>query len=693
MNALLFALALLIQAPPQEEADKAAADLLKKIEERVMKAKTLHVEFEAVPEGREDRLKGELKIGENGAFFLNCKVNNTGRANEEMTLRSDGRTVSVTAPRVRVDVSKWSPAAVQKCLRRVSVEANFLGIYLLFTKDGNPDSAFEDFTPKDVKSEGKEKVGAVEANLISFNLALKEGPRAQNVAFKLWVDPVKLTILRRQINMDSQTVLETTSRFDLDAPFPVDAFEYQTSAMLLEGRTAQLAASVALYARYTGRAPRSLDDLTKRPADLPAAVFWPETGFWIGGAIPRDIPYSTDSAQITVGSIREPLPPYSPVGAPTERLKKFFEARVRIQLLKAAGEAYRKATSSFPKDPQDLVKKSDAARFFPEGGWIGGSLPNDPWGDPFTIRCGGTFSISIAKPKGRLLKIAEVTPDERKALDLIARPPLAEKDAAEIAGLIKQLGGEKLSEREAATKAILAKGGGALQLVTDALAGEKDPEVASRLGLIRDQFRSVKSAWEGEFKGYRSFAAGGDSMGIAGNERVGSLTLKTLTTAQADFRSNDRDGNRTIDFYVRDVAGLYALKGATGTETEATAGKEGEQNVIIRLVEPSVAKADATEDRWEYPVLGIQDVEPKAGYVFAALKHYEQGGKPVAYHDGSGRNSDQFGFVAFPAEYGVSGTHTFIVNEDNTIWQKDLKGEEIDTFPSNPAAEGWRKLD
>jgi hypothetical protein len=31
-----------------------------------------------------------------------------------------------------------------------------------------------------------------------------------------------------------------------------------------------------------------------------------------------------------------------------------------------------------------------------------------------------------------------------------------------------------------------------------------------------------------------------------------------------------------------------------------------------------------------------------------------------------------FGLVAWPAQYGVSGIHTFIVNHDGVIYQKDI---------------------
>ncbi|HEU4339351.1 MAG TPA: type II secretion system protein GspG, partial [Planctomycetota bacterium] len=487
MLRLLLAAALIFQAaPPVQEPDKAAAELLQKLEDQVMKAKTLHVEFEAAPAaaGRPEKLKGELKIGENGAFFLTVEVNERAGRVEKLTIKSDGKSiVAEGGPRGmgRADVSKWKPETVQRCLKRASNQANFLGMFLVMGRDSDPESVFEQFAPKDAKVEGKEKVGDVEATMVSFGLDLKEGPGANRMSFKVWIDPSKLRVLKREINLGPETINETTTKFELNAAFPPDFFEFQNAAMLLDARTYQAATSVLLHARYTGRLPKTLEDLARRPADLPAGVLWPEGGFWIGGAIPKDIPYASDATHFTVGALKEPIPAYSPVGAPTDRVRKFFEARVRIQLLKAGAEAFRKSSTFLPKAPQDLVKKPDSVRFWPDGGWAGAGLPSDPWGDPFIIRTEGSFTVGIAKPKGRMLKMSDLTADEKTGLDLLARPPLGEKDAAEVDALIRQLGGEKLSDRETATKGILAKGSGALHIVLAGLAREKDPEVASRL--------------------------------------------------------------------------------------------------------------------------------------------------------------------------------------------------------------------
>jgi hypothetical protein len=39
-----------------------------------------------------------------------------------------------------------------------------------------------------------------------------------------------------------------------------------------------------------------------------------------------------------------------------------------------------------------------------------------------------------------------------------------------------------------------------------------------------------------------------------------------------------------------------------------------------------------------------------------------------------------FGLVAWPAQYGVTGIHTFIVNQNGVVYQKD-----IEPVPGKPA--------
>jgi hypothetical protein len=552
---------------PQEDADKAAAELLKKLDEQVMKAKTLHIEFEAAPavKGREEKLKGEIKIGEKGAFSFKMTVNNSGGRTEEIALRSDGSVILGNTPGGPVDSSKLSPLIVEKTLRRASSISNLLGAMLFFRRGPSSDDPTGQFVPQDVKSEGTEKVGAIDAKVVSFSIPVQDAPGGGPVNVKLWIDAAALKTLKCSMVAGRETIEETISRFDLNAAFPADYFEFQSATLLKEGLAIQLARSVSLHARFTGRVPKTLDDLARRAADLPASVFWPAGGFWIGGVIPKDFAYSSDATHFTVGSLKERIPPVSPVAAPSDRLKKFFEARVRLQLLKAAAEGYYKSASTLPKDSEGFFKKGDGLKYWPEGGWIaGGTLPPDPWGDAYIIKSGDSFSASVMKSKSHAVKSSDITTEERKGLDEAALPALTPADTADVAGHMKKLGADAMADRDAAMSGILSKGPGALRLVEDRLAVEKEPEIVLRLGQIRDQLRSSKPAWENELKklwvGFAPVA--GSAMMMSMNERMSSVSLKTITTAQADFRSNDRDGNRSNDFWVLDVS--HRERGAAG---------------------------------------------------------------------------------------------------------------------------------
>src|SRR5436190_232031 len=61
-------------------------------------------------------------------------------------------------------------------------------------------------------------------------------------------------------------------------------------------------------------------------------------------------------------------------------------------------------------------------------------------------------------------------------------------------------------------------------------------------------------------------AADPGTAALAANERSASSSLKTLATAEADFKANDRDGNGLKDFWVGDVSGLYRYTMTNGRE-------------------------------------------------------------------------------------------------------------------------------
>jgi hypothetical protein len=171
------------------------------------------------------------------------------------------------------------------------------------------------------------------------------------------------------------------------------------------------------------------------------------------------------------------------------------------------------------------------------------------------------------------------------------------------------------------------------------------------------------------------------------NERTASVTLKTLATAEADFRANDRDANHENDFWVADVSGLYRLF-ANGD--------------MLKLIEMSVALADArptipldstgalpSDAKTKLQFLG--KAATKAGYQFAAIEKYEEDGAIQKYDEGKGRNPSRFGFCAYPAAYPANGKMTFVITENNTVFRKDTGGKRVEQWSSNPQKDGWQR--
>lgn len=164
------------------------------------------------------------------------------------------------------------------------------------------------------------------------------------------------------------------------------------------------------------------------------------------------------------------------------------------------------------------------------------------------------------------------------------------------------------------------------------------------------------------------------------NERNASTSLKTLATAEADFRANDRDYNKLNDFWVGDISGLYRFLPA--------------DKQPIKLIYLGLAEADASP--LTIPELGpllVEKPKPMSGYLYTVLQRYSQGGDLLKYHKGTYRNTSQFGLATYPADYPKTGTKTFILSESNTIFWKDTNGKPPDSFPEDPAKDGWKRLD
>jgi len=82
---------------------------------------------------------------------------------------------------------------------------------------------------------------------------------------------------------------------------------------------------------------------------------------------------------------------------------------------------------------------------------------------------------------------------------------------------------------------------------------------------------------------------------IAANERTAVSCMKELATAQADFHSNDRDGNLVNDFWTADVYSLRALVPITAGDIRVPAKPDPQW--MMKLIDEDLANADAAPVR------------------------------------------------------------------------------------------------
>jgi hypothetical protein len=157
------------------------------------------------------------------------------------------------------------------------------------------------------------------------------------------------------------------------------------------------------------------------------------------------------------------------------------------------------------------------------------------------------------------------------------------------------------------------------------------------------------------------------SSGRASNDRNASASLKVIASAQADFRANDRDGDRIQNFWRGDIAGLYMIQPPGSTE-------------MIKLIELSMVGADAAP---RHDVTQVSVKAPKSGYWFKALR----------YRNEETPDPNRFAACAYPTHQS-GGRVVFIITEENTIYSRRVtEAKPPEFYPDDPAKEGWTKLD
>jgi hypothetical protein len=146
-------------------------------------------------------------------------------------------------------------------------------------------------------------------------------------------------------------------------------------------------------------------------------------------------------------------------------------------------------------------------------------------------------------------------------------------------------------------------------------------------------------------------------------QRIGANELRTIdvmygyVAAQQEYASKGRDGA---------PAGIYAQR---------LRSEDGKHNGLYWEVAPGEPESPAGPFLAEATAEGYnaQQGTPYHGYLFRPL--LSQGdaadGGPRDYIV-NGKLTGGFALIAYPADYGVSGIMTFIVNQDGVVWQRDL---------------------
>ena len=145
---------------------------------------------------------------------------------------------------------------------------------------------------------------------------------------------------------------------------------------------------------------------------------------------------------------------------------------------------------------------------------------------------------------------------------------------------------------------------------------------------------------------------------IGRNELATIQVCRELVSAQNEYHAEPRDGgvNQFAPRFISD---------------------EGKHNGLFwrisnREPESPIGEMLALATRGDYAVESTK-AQPFHGYYYRILnrqgRHAPGGARNYIVN---GRMTGGFAFVAYPAEYRSSGVMTFIVNQDGTVYQKDL---------------------
>jgi len=176
------------------------------------------------------------------------------------------------------------------------------------------------------------------------------------------------------------------------------------------------------------------------------------------------------------------------------------------------------------------------------------------------------------------------------------------------------------------------------------------------------------------------------------SRRIGRDELDTIQAmhgyvdAQREYIRKDRDGNGFLEFAQK----LTSSEGKhDGLYWDS---KEGEEESPLGPLFAEAAKVGYNLNKKQ-----IDQPTPYHGYVYKILKRQGKNAQGGQYdYVINDKMILGFALVAYPAKYGSSGIMTFIVNQDDTVYQKDLgpgTEEIVKAMKQYDPDKTWKKVE
>lgn len=161
------------------------------------------------------------------------------------------------------------------------------------------------------------------------------------------------------------------------------------------------------------------------------------------------------------------------------------------------------------------------------------------------------------------------------------------------------------------------------------------------------------------------------------SEKDTIAAMIAIYEANWKWKNADPDGNSELDFWAKDIAGLYFYPDS----------KNGKR---IKLISHEIAVADSRPFPSYYHSAELP-LTPYNGYFFRMMQ-FAENGFYLAHEDPATknkyRNLSNFCLVAYPALN--KRFRTFLINEKKQIYYRQtVTGEIVDQWPKNPEKKGW----